>query len=101
CVIERIEQLGSELEVTILVEMNILGDGKIEVCQAWSAHNSHAGISESLRRRTRHGEGVRVEPTFDSSLRAREFRVSNEVRSAYPIAAQIQNRAATDGCRQR
>src|SRR5439155_24166983 len=59
--IECIEQLGSKLKVTILVEMNILSDRKVEVCQARSAHNSHAGISESLRRRTRHGERVRVE----------------------------------------
>src|SRR6266850_5611839 len=99
--IECIEQLGSELKVTILVEMNILGDRKVEVCKAWSTHNSHASISESLRRRTRHGEGVRVKPTLDSSLRPREFRVSNEVRAAYPIAAQIQNRRPADSRRQR
>src|SRR5262245_28455644 len=67
-VVECIEQFGSKLEEPILVEMNILRDRKIEICQAWAAHDSHARISEGLRNGTRNRKRPGIEPPFHGLL---------------------------------
>ena len=98
--VERIEQLRPELEVTILVEMNILRDRKIKVRQAWSAHDSHARTSKCLGSRTGDRECGRIEPALDGSLQSWELRVANEIRPSYSISSEIQNGASTESRRQ-
>src|SRR5213593_2229259 len=66
--IESIEELGSELEVTILIDLDVLRNREVEIRETRTAHDPHASIPKRLRRGTQYSEGIRVEPALNLSL---------------------------------
>ena len=96
--IEGIEELGSELEVAILIHVDVLRNREIEVCQTWASHDADAGIAECLRCWTQSRKRIGVEPPLDGSLRSGKLGTTNKVRASHAIAAKTQNGAAAQNC---
>src|SRR5438128_12122883 len=96
--VECIEQLGSELEIAILIDINLLRDREIEICQAWAAHDTDAFIAKRLGSRTRYRESIRIEPTFNRALRSRQLGISDEIRPSHSVAAKVNYGASAKRC---
>jgi hypothetical protein len=58
--VERVEQLGSELELAILIDINVLRDREIEICQARATQDTDAFIAKRLGSRTRYSRQHRI-----------------------------------------
>ena len=96
CMIESIEKLGSELEVTILIDVDFLRNREVEIREPRAAHDPNSSAPKCLRRGTQCGKRIGVEPTLDGSLRRWQLRIRNEVWPRHAIAAEIQSAAATE-----
>src|SRR5439155_26280284 len=96
CMNESIEKLGSELEVTILIDVDFLRNREVEIRETGAAHDPNSSAPKCLRRGTQCGKRIGVEPTLDGSLRRWQLRIRNEVWPRHAIAAEIQSAAATE-----
>ena len=92
-VVERVEDLGPELEGTPVRDLEVLGEREVEVGDPGTAHDPDAGVAERLRRRLNAGERVGVEPARQRALGLGQLGIADQVRPRPPLAAEIERRS--------
>ena len=93
--VKCVKQLGSELQIAVLIDSDFLRNRKIEICEAGTTHDADAGITKRLGSGTRHRKGIGVEPSLNSALRASQLGVSDEIWPCDSITAKIKNSGST------
>src|SRR5438046_10039876 len=99
--VECVEELCPELEITVFIKTDLLGDREVRISQPRTTHYSNPSVTESLRRRPRYGERIRIKPPLYGPLRPWQFRISDKIRPPDSITAESKNRASAQSCRQR
>jgi len=94
CMIECVEELGSELDEAAFIEVDVLGQREIRVQKPGSTHNPDAGIPKCLRSRTRQCERFGVEPVLDRPLQNRKVGISDEIWTRDAFTTQVKSCAS-------
>jgi hypothetical protein len=81
-VVESIEQLGAELQVALLQEVEVLRDGEVEVDAAVGPQNATSGVAKLIW--TGIGEGSGVKPPLDRPFARRQVAVAQNVGAVRP-----------------